>query len=905
MRVRKLFLLFIALVGLETYSFCETIQKINPEYSTAGFYELPNSGREVYNFNTGWRFVKKDVKDAELADFDDSAWSVVNTPHGLELLPAEASGSINYQGVAWYRKHFQVEKSMKNKKIFLHFEAVMGKCKIWVNGKLVKQHFGGYIPFIVDVSEAVSFDKMNVVAVKADNSDDVAYPPGKTQKQLDFVYFGGIYRDVWLISTNKVHVTDPNHVDKIAGGGVFVHYDNISEKAANILVNTDIVNEGSSRANLSLITELKNKEGKVVGRSVSKLKLASSASNNVKQSISIKTPNLWTPDTPYLYDLFTTIKNAKGKVVDGFKKRIGIRKIEFRGKEGFYLNGKPYHDKLIGANRHQDFGYIGNALPNSLQWRDVKKLRDVGMRIIRSAHYPQDPAFMDACDELGMFIIVATPGWQFWNKDPQFEKLVYSDIKNMVRRDRNNPSVILWEPILNETWYPDYFAKNVHDLVHEEYPYQGVYTACDDHAKGQKHFDVIYSHPRKNKKYSAEEKNSADMIRIMEDRYKGEDRSMFTREWGDNVDDWSSHNSPSRAAKVWGERPQLVQSNHYANPDYAFSCYESIYTTPKQHVGGTLWHSFDHQRGYHPDTFYGGITDCFRQPKYSYFLFASQRDPKIDLEKADSGPMIFVANEMTPFSESDVTVFTNCDEVRLIVYEKDTLYYKVEKYAVGMKHPPVVFKNVFNFMDLKRMHRSKKAAKASFIAEGLIDGKVVATFKRMPAKRASHIKLSVDDENMKFVADGSDIVVVIAKITDQDGIVKRLNNCTIKFDIEGEGVILSEPGLGINPCKVEWGEARILVRTTNKAGKIVVKANLIKSGINMATSDEIEFESTALNQKTIYSEVASDDVSENYVLESSMNKTDLQQKLDKVLKELNDYKLKEVGKQQEQFEGKK
>lgn len=119
----------------------------------------------------------------------------------------------------------------------------------------------------------------------------------------------------------------------------------------------------------------------------------------------------------------------------------------------------PY--PLIGANRHQDFAVVGNALSNSLHWRDAKKLRDAGLRVIRNAHYPQDPAFMDACDELGLFVIVNTPGWQFWNDEPIFAQRVYSDIRNMVRRDRNHPSVWMWEPILNETWYPEDFAKNV------------------------------------------------------------------------------------------------------------------------------------------------------------------------------------------------------------------------------------------------------------------------------------------------------------------------------------------------------------------------------------------------------------------------------------------------------------
>ena len=154
--------------------------------------------------------------------------------------------------------------------------------------------------------------------------------------------------------------------------------------------------------------------------------------------------------------------------------RIGIRSIEFRGADGLYINGKPFGDKLMGVNRHQDYAYIGNAVPNNLHWLDVKKMRDAGFRIIRSAHYPQDPAFMDACDELGMFIIVATPGWQYWNPEPVFEERIL-------------PTSVIWsvetviirlsfcgEPVLNETAFPESFAQNAYRATHEEYPAPGL-----------------------------------------------------------------------------------------------------------------------------------------------------------------------------------------------------------------------------------------------------------------------------------------------------------------------------------------------------------------------------------------------------------------------------------------------
>lgn len=207
---------------------------------------------------------------------------------------------------------------------------------------------------------------------------------------------------------------------------------------------------------------------------------------------------------------------------------------------------------------------------------------------------------MDACDELGLFVIVNTPGWQFWNDAPEFAQRVYSDIRNVVRRDRNHPSVWLWEPILNETWYPADFAKNTRDIVDAEYPYPYCYSGSDSEARGHENFPVYFAHPAN-----------------MQDASKEIDptKTYFTREWGDNVDDWSSHNSPSRVARNWGEQPMRVQAQHYACPYYPVTSYDVLYKQSPQHVGGCLWHSFDHQRGYHPDPFYGGLMDVFRQPE--------------------------------------------------------------------------------------------------------------------------------------------------------------------------------------------------------------------------------------------------------------------------------------------------
>ena len=796
-------------------------QNYRPETSVAGFMSLPGSGRNVYNFNPGWRFHKGDVAGAEALNFDDSAWQVVSTPHTVELEPAEASGGRNYQGIAWYRKHFVVPAAMQGQLVTVYFEAIMGKQEVFLNGKLVRKHAGGYLPFSVNLTDyGIKAGDKCVLAVMTDNSNDKNYPPGKPQYTLDFAYHGGIYRDVWLIGKSDVSITDALEANKVAGGGVFVHFDQISEKKAQVFVDTEVKNSGTARRVVTVETTLTNASGKKVKQTSSRVMLNAGESVTVKQKMQVSNPHLWSPDSPYLYRVESRV--AEGKLaLDGGVTRVGIRKAEFKDKDGFWLNGKPF-GQLVGANRHQDFAYVGNALPNSQQWRDAKRLRDAGCRIVRVAHYPQDPSFMDACDELGIFVIVATPGWQYWNKDPEFARLVHENTRMMIRRDRNHASVLMWEPILNETRYPLDFALEALQITKDEYPYPGrPVAAADVHSEGVKeHYDVVYGWPG--------------------DDVKGVARQcIFTREFGENVDDWYAHNNNNRASRSWGERPMLVQALSLAKS------YDEMYQTNGQFIGGAQWHPFDHQRGYHPDPYWGGIFDAFRQPKYAYYMFRSQTAANLNHPLAESGPMVYIAHEMSQFSDKDVVVFSNCDSVRLSIYDGTRSWTKPVVHAKGhMPNAPVVFENVWDFWEARGYsYVQKNWQKVNLVAEGIRNGEVVCTTKKMPSRRSTKLQLRVDYQNSPLVADGSDFIVVVAEVTDDSGNVRRLAKENVVFTVEGEGEIIGDATIGANPRAVEFGSAPVLIRSTRKAGKIKVKARVQYEGTHAPTPAEIEFES--------------------------------------------------------------
>jgi len=709
-----------------------------PEFSRAGYWTAADSPRRVSSMNAGWEFSLDAFKTAKR----------VNLPHSIDEgeIGFAASGGVNRQQPVWYRKTFAWNGTGARQ--FLHFEAIMGKSRIALNGRQVAEHFGGYLPIHVEVTDVLRRGE-NLLEVWCDNSDDPTFPPGKPQNQLDFAYFGGIYRDAWLVETGDAYVTDTDR------GGVYVSSRLDPDGGWTVSAETTLggATEGASVRYFY--------DGKPV-----------------VPPFRPERPALWSPEAPNLHFLKVEVVR-EGRVTDAVAVRFGIRDFTLDDR-GLVLNGRRYPKKLIGANRHQDYLFIGMALPNSLHWRDVKKYRDCGMTVFRNAHYPQDPAFMDACDELGMFVIVNTPGWQFWNKDnPVFERRVYDDIAKMVRRDRSRPSLLMWEPILNETRFPGAFVTNAVSIVKRE-THAPNYCACDAISAGSGICDVNYG----------------GAVRQRDGRMK----PTFCREWGDFPDDWNAQNSSSRVPVEWGEGPMVAQARHYMHETY----WPSLATeraAPASHFGGTLWHGADHARGYHPDNFFGGILTYGRQKKYSWYAFKAALTEK---------PFVFVAHELAPYSPADITVYSNC------AYSATWLgkpfdpgrtkfrYFEEHKLTYDWEHP-----------------EKKKDAVLKFV---LPDGSTVVKER---AQRFSQINLALDTEGLAPVADGSDLVALTATLADWKGVPKRYVREKVRFVVEGPAEIVGE-----NPQETRWGEAIVLIRPKAAANPrpITVRAFLVRNG---------------------------------------------------------------------------
>jgi beta-galactosidase len=811
LKIAFLFLSFIIIRFIPSFA-----QEKIPEFSSAGFHSIPDSPRKVYNFNPGWKFKKGKIKDAERSDFDDSLWETVNLPHGLEILGENASGMRNYQGEACYRKVFSLP-DITSRKIVLYFEAVMGKSCVWLNGKPLFQHFGGYLPFAIDLTNDLIAGN-NVIVVFADNSNDPSFPPGKEQDQLDFTYLGGIYRDVYLIEMGKTHLSLPELSPTIAGGGVFVATKDVDGNNAEIEIRTEIRNDGKS-GTFKIKNILENADKKVLKIYEKNLSVSSGTEEQWIQKIRLSDVHLWHPNDPYLHYLRTELYRGN-ELIDSYRTRFGIRLFEMRGKEGFFVNKKFIGEKLSGVNRHQDYVYVGNATVNSSEWRDALLLREGGSNIVRAAHYPMDPAFMDACDEYGLLIALANPGWQFYNhNDPLFRQRVLDDSKNMARRDRNRAATLLYETGLNETTdQPIDMLAEMHRIIHQENPFPGVFTCTDvDHAK----------------------------LAGLDFYYHGafhEDKNSLTREYGDGgeVDNFYSQNAATRVKREWGEKALLNQALIRAGD------LSGIYTTPPIRIGATLWCGIDHQRGYHPDPFWGGLLDVYRCPKYSYYLFKSQYDPDFKLPGIHTGPMVYIANEMTQESEKDVLVFTNCEEVRLIYLGKVIGIQKPEQSFIGMPHPPVLFKNVFDFKLITSKWRDR-TGEIEMIAEGLINGKVVCQEIKKYPERTTAIKLQIDNQNIGLQADASDYLPVRATIVDNKGVVKVLASEYVRFEVEGPAEIIGDASTNANPMKTQFGVATALIRATTVPGKIKIKA--YSPGLE---ADEIEIESKTSRLLLLY-----------------------------------------------------
>ncbi|WP_457063499.1 glycoside hydrolase family 2 TIM barrel-domain containing protein [Hymenobacter sp. UYAg731] len=402
--------------------------------------QVAAQSRIVQSINSDWQFRKADGPDYARTPAPPTGWEQVSIPHTWNAADVTDDEPGYYRGTGWYRKVLHIPASWQSRRVYLYFEGAGQEAAVYVNGQLAGRHAGGYTAFSIPISKWLKFDKAasNDVVVKVDNSPNPALPP----LSADFTFYGGLYRDVYLMAASPVHFDLDNH----ASSGLFVSTPTVSAEAAGVLARGTLANESATKRRLTVLTELSDHAGNIVARQRSSLTLAAGEKRAFRQMFAnLRRPHLWSPDAPYLYHVTATVREAgpaDTAPLDAVSSPLGLRWFRFDAATGFYLNGQPL--KLIGTNRHQDFPGLGNALPDALAERDLLLLKQMGGNFLRVSHYPQDPAVLAACDRLGILASVEIPVVNAITDSPAFFENCRTMQTEMIRQGYNHPSVIIW-----------------------------------------------------------------------------------------------------------------------------------------------------------------------------------------------------------------------------------------------------------------------------------------------------------------------------------------------------------------------------------------------------------------------------------------------------------------------------
>ena len=748
----KPFLFIISLVLINTLFSCSETQAKTITSSTV-------------NLNKGWHFTRES-SNKKVAD-----WQSVNLPHTPKIEPLVVNEQ--WQGITWYQKDLVVEPQWKDNKIFIRFEAAMNHAEVWLNDQKIGEHLGGYLPFTLDISDIISFSGPNIIKVKLSNVDNPIIGP-KPLNTLDFNTYGGLYRGVNLLIKNPLHITDEMYANKVASGGIFVTFPKISADESVVNVKTHIANQYPENKPFTLKQNLFF-DDVLVSRSEDKITtLLANSDKQFSQQLVVNNAQLWSPKKPNLYQLVSEIY-LDNVLIEQKRTRIGLRKFEFNAKHQLLINGEVTF--LRGVNRHQEYPHVGYATSAQADYRDAVKIKSAGFDYVRLSHYPHSKAFMDAADELGLVLIDAILGWQYYLEDPAFKSQIIQTCHDLIRRDRNHASVLAWECSLNESQMPEAFIADLDQAVKKEDPdgYSAgwqlgydLYLQARQHR--QKHYDVP-TQPYNVSEYG--------------------DWEYYAQNAGLNQDAWADLKTEERTSRQLlsaGEKRLLQQARNIQE------AHNDNLTIPAFADG--YWVMFDYNRGYADDIEASGVMNIHRLPKYSYFFYQSQRSPQEKSNNYESGPMVYIASEWNKSSATNIRVFSNAEKVelwlngKLVARQKPTK----NKFSSHLSHPPFEF-------ELNKFLPGQLQAKA------FINGKLVGEHKVTTAGKPMALKLSLDVSGKQPVEDVKDIVFVYAHFIDKQGNLVPINGHEVEFVSKGDIEIIHS-----SKNDTEQGKAAILLR---------------------------------------------------------------------------------------------
>lgn len=743
--------------------------------------DLARVNRSKENFGFNWQFRR-------ISDPGNHKWEQINIPHTVKIEPLEVNDQ--WQGTSLYRKTFE-DVSINNRKWFFHFEGVMQEARVSINGTHVRTNKGGFLPFTIDATPYLMEGQENILEVVVINEDDPTIPPGKALEVLDFNLYGGIYRNVYLIKTNEVYISNAVHADVENGGGVLIHFENPDKKMASGFVKVHIQNESDTIQELNLRMAFIDINGKTKAINSAVYKVDPGKDISITEDVNIENPMLWSAQEPNLYRVTVEVL-AGGEVVDALNTRTGIRNIRLMG-DAFYLNGEEFF--INGTNRHQEYPYFGYALSDEAHFRDAYKIKQAGFDFVRLSHYPHAKAFLEACDELGLLVMNAIPGWQYY-EEGEFVENAIQDTRDLARRDRNHPSVVFWENSLNESGMTDEFIVRINEVLKAELPYEDTYTAGWIDHPSYDLFIPARQHAQPPQYWSGYNKPGRPILiaEYGDWEYYAQNAGFNQKEFSDLREEERS----SRQLRSAGERGMLQQALNFQE---AFNSN----LKGRQTVGQANWLMFDYNRGYADDLEASGISDIFRIPKFSYYFYKSQKEPEF------SQPMVFIASFWTPRSTTNIRVFSNTEEVALYLNDQLVERKKPELNEISEELPYPPF--IFELGEFKE---------GTLRAVGYIKGKEVATQSVRTPGPPVKIELSVDISGKKPAATAPDMVFVYAMIVDENGTVVPTANTRISFEIEGAPE--DAKIIGGNIMNAEAGIATILLRTESLDQPILIRA---------------------------------------------------------------------------------
>jgi beta-galactosidase len=812
-----------------------------------GEYEGALLERVHERIDFGWKFYKdieanNEPQGAELAAFDDSAWRDIDLPHDWSIegpfsadYPAGSAGGALPGGIGWYRKHIEIPKNYEGKKVFIDFDGVYMNSTVWVNGNLAGNWPYGYTSFQYDITNYVNCGKENVISVKVDNS---------LQPNSRWYSGSGIYRHVWITVVDNLHVEH---------WGTYVTTPEVSAQNAKINIKTEVLNEYGISKNCVLSSQVLDANGTVVGTFESIQEIAAGKKYEFSQNVIIDSPNLWDIENPYLYKVYTVVKNGEN-VVDDYETTFGIRTISFDANRGFFLNGKP--TKILGTCNHHDDSCLGAALPDRANERRVQILKEMGNNGVRMSHNPPTPELLDYCDRYGMLVMDEAfdcwvTGKNTYDYSIYFNDWWEKDLENLIRRDRNHPSVILWSlgNEIMDMMMPDGPAilQMLLDKVHAEDPTRPATVGMPLILETQpanlmgtmSMLDVVgYNYGERVMIDGNVDPNSYDptdnYIALYDiDHALYPERKMVASE---TTSEMSSRGYYKKAYDAGG----ISVFNMGGLGDGYCSSYDDDWLQGWSHEGTWravktrdfmsglfIWTGFDYrgeplpyggamgaESAFAPVSSYFGIFDLCGFPKDHYYLYKSEWTDEPTLHIFPHWNWESAGTEWTTVT---VWAYTNCDTVELFVNDV----------SMGKRtFSPLAEGNLDLHMEWEVLY-----SPGTLKAIGWKDGRVLCTEEIKTAGAPAKIELTPDSGTIS--ADGCDLSYITVRVLDKDGNFMPTANNTIAFSIEGNGIIkgvcngdaLSHENPTGSVISASAGMCLLVVQSTTDAGEMRITAN--------------------------------------------------------------------------------